>query len=249
MANNLIFEQQSQAMAANYEWKIMMAGDFLRITDSTYPVTVSLIKGNRIIGSMSNYKAGDFVRDIDYDGVVIKNGANAQTVTLQIAGGGAGSDRVVGEVSIINGEISRVINGQCFMASIGRTAAAGQYPHAYLYNLNSNTKSLSVSKISFYANDLGMAVGIGWIGAQPGGAAGSYTNKKIGAPAPIAWILGQDLGVNTGNYFASVSCDVAYKTIEFQFSEPLLVGPGYGLVVSPSKTGVLFNVNWQWTEQ
>src|SRR5687767_12346484 len=98
--SNLVFEKLTQSLAANETWRLRIAADYFRIAASSWPLTVRVSKDNRELGSMSNLQAGDYVNGVPFDSVEIINGANAQSVTVQLAGGGVGSDRVLGEVSV-----------------------------------------------------------------------------------------------------------------------------------------------------
>ena len=58
----LVFEKMEQTIAASANWRLGIAGDMFRLTGAFWPVTVRLIKDNRIIGSMANMlKVVDFL--------------------------------------------------------------------------------------------------------------------------------------------------------------------------------------------
>lgn len=251
MSDNLLFEKQTQSLVDNQEWRIGMAGDFFRLTDTFYPVTVSIVKENRIIGSMVNMQSGDYVRDIEFDAVIVKNGNNAQTVTVQIAGGGAGSDRIVGEVSVINGEVVRVKAGKCFTGWVNNSPGAGNFGHVQLRNASA-VKNIILNKLSIYA-------------AQQCGFALVTSNAQLAQIAPqqaISKLIGSVMpsyseiryenvpAVIAGNStISSISYPTTLQSIEIPFSEPIVIGPLSAVHIYCNVANAVFHPTFHWNEE
>lgn len=245
---NLLFEKLSQSLNGNQEWRLGLAGDFFRLSDASYPVTVSLVKENRIVGSMANIQSGDYVRDIEFDAVIIKNGSTSQIVTVQVAGGGAGSDRIVGEVSVINGEISRVQNGQCFIGKCIVSAAAGQYSTAQMWNPAGSGKKIVITKISMASVSVATVISLNADTViLPGGVDGNIMNKNLGGPAAVARILSATLAV-INPAPANIYIEQASKTVDYPFAEPILINPGYGLNINSVAQNNAISCTLQWNE-
>lgn len=225
---NLVFEKQSQVLAANDQWKLGIGGDFVRLAQCDWPVTVRLYKGNREIGAMANMLAGDYVRDVDFDAVRVDNGASGQTVTVQIAGGGVGSDRVLGEVSVIDGGKSRTLAGLSFLANGYVAASVGNYSHVQLWNPTA-TKNLVVKQLFFSEP----ANGIFNIKAHNAALLTLFNNplpKKMGAAVSSAEVRTQAAAAAIGVAAMMSGNILASATLKIEFQEPLIIPPGWGLV-------------------
>jgi hypothetical protein len=231
---SLVFEKLIQTLAAGQVLKIGIAGDFFRLAGALWPVTVSLMKGGQIIGTMSNVLAGDYVNGIDFDQIWVTNGATAQAVTLQISGGGAGSDRVIGEVSVIDGGKFRTLNSQAFVHSANVQASAGVNPTSILFNPAGSLKNIFIKAVrsSFSVTQ---AYGIEFItdkGTNAVADAAAIVPKMIGSvSAATAWknttasFNGVSIGLNS-----FLSAALSANQIDFvTFQEPIIIKPGQGM--------------------
>lgn len=250
---NLVFEKLSQDLTANQEWRTLIAGDFFRVTKALYPVTVAVIKDGRIRGVMKNIKAGDKVDGLNFDGVVVTNGANAQTVEVQISSGGASSDSVLGEVSVINGELAKVLAARSFTGLQQISGVAGQYSHIQLKNV-STTKNLVVTQ-AFSSNRantfsefshciLTSGVSFATLGGNPkrcklSGGADSTAAEIRAETNPVRAVAGINFYV--GNSF--------YGNV-LKFNEPIVLQPNHSLVVmSETLAEPNFCVSFDWYEE
>ena len=198
--SELVCEKLTQTLAAGAQWRVGVAGDFFRLAVAPYSVSVSLLVGNRIIGTMAGMLAGDYVKDIHFDGILITNGTTAPDVTMQIAGGGAGSDRVLGEVSVINGELARVKAGMCFTGANYSAPVAGQYSLCQLYNPAASGKNVILNKITAYCTTPNAAFWVGASIATQGAvyhAAGRRTSTigERGASGRATWLVRTRRGI------------------------------------------------------
>ena len=226
--SNLIFEKIQQTLAALGLLKIGIAGNFIRIAEAQWPVTLRLLRGGQVIGSASNMLAGDYIRDVDFDGFEIVNGATAQSVTVQISGGGAGSDRVLGEVSVIDGGKFRSMSGAAFCGYGYTAGVAGQYAHSQLWNPAASGKNLVLEQVGSFS----IAAMTQGVGARVATVAlttlvGAAPAKKMGMSGSSAEIRTQNNAAILGgasNMFVLSSAAPVYKP-----AEPVVIPPGYGL--------------------
>lgn len=144
---SLVFEKLTQTLSAGQVWRLTIAADFFRIAAAAWPVKVRILKAGRILGEMDGWQAGDYVRDVDFDAVEVEAGSIAQTVTVQIAGGGVGSDRVIGEVHVIDGSSSTSRAGKAFYGELSKTSAAGMFPVVEFWNPAASGKVQVITKI------------------------------------------------------------------------------------------------------
>ena len=227
---NLVFEKLSQALAASESWRLNIAGDFFRLSEAAYPVSVSLLKEMRIVGTMRNMMAGDYVRDIAFDGVIIDNGATAQNVYVQIAGGGAGSDRVLGEVSVIDGAVVRTVAGGSFWGSLSVTGAAGNFPNVQFWNPAASGVRVVIEDIA-PACSVSQPVKIGVTSAALANLQGCCRSKKSGGADSKAEIRYQDsaaLLVTAATQLAAPYV-AANRSEIYKLTSPVVLLPGYGL--------------------
>lgn len=258
---SLVFEKLTQALGANETWRIGIAADFMRIETAQSAVTVRLLLGGRVLGEMANVQAGDYARVL-FDEIQIVNGGTAQTVTIQIAGGGVGSDRVVGavsvlgtvgiagEVSVINGEAARVESDKAFIGFVTQGAAAGVYSIAQLYNPAGSGKACWLSKITLRttsASDFNLYSH----NAALAGLYGSGVSKRIrtAAQASAAQLRMQQNASPFGNMFMQIAVPNPSDSKDFPFQEPLKIEPGYSILVMPGSVNVPIYASFQWTEE
>lgn len=238
--SGLVFEKLTQSLAAGQVWRLTIAADFFRIAAAAWPVKVRILKAGRILGEMDGWQAGDFVRDVQFDAVEVVAGSIAQTVTVQIAGGGVGSDRVLGEVSVISGEVARTDAGIAFFASSSYGPSTGEYAFVQLWNPAASQRVVVLSKIVVCSNSAGYSsisirenqAALG--GVDAGGPNGN--NKKIGGAASECEVrIGSSVSYPISNRIAWGLVSAAQATNTVEFNEPVIIPPGRGVIVVPSE--------------
>lgn len=247
---SLVFEKVVQPLAAEEKWIIGIAGSFLRLSECQWPVTVVIIKENRIVGEMRNMQAGDYVQEVEFDAVWVVNGTVGQSVELQIAAGGAGSSRVMGEVSVINGELNRVKAGGVFIGAPWVGASPGNLGHIQLFNPVGSGKNLIFSKLSAYA-PAGVAFPVSILshGVALATLFGKGANKKIGGAQSVAEFRTATSAAAVGSMMAAFAIEQVGKSVDFNFSEPIIVPPGYGLNFASGVANQTFSTSVQWFEE
>lgn len=250
MNNNLVFEKLSQPLAANQQLKIGIAGNLFRITTAQWPTSVSLLKNNQIVGTMAGMLAGDYVRDIDFDGVIVTNGSMAQQVTVQIAGGGAGSDRVLGEVSVVDGGKFRTLSNMAFLGIGAATGGAGAQATVQLFNPTTNTVNLYIESLLF-STPTAQQILIGINNAVIAGTISTAQSKQSG---------GVDSAVEIRANSVLVAAPAVAKTLLYtivganvaqvlNFREPIVIKPGYGCFLQTSVLATSLFSNFEFFEE
>lgn len=246
---SLVFEKLAQSLAANQTWPLQIAGDFFRVESCEWPVTVEIMSAGRVVGRMANVRAGDFVRDIVFDQVRVVNGATAQAVTVQIAGGGVGSDRIVGEVAVIEGGATRTKAGQAFAGANKTAAAAGQYPHVQLWNPAASGKRVIVSEIGIDTSVAG-DVAVRWSNAALAALATNPNgvSKMLGGGGSAAEVRAEAnaaiLGAGQLYGIAAATTHIIHK-----LTEPMIINPGYGVIVVAVTVATSVRGNFQFYEE
>lgn len=243
---SLVFEKLAQALSANQSWPVGIAGDFVRVEACEWPITLALYRDNREIGRMSNVRAGDFVRDVAFDRVTVINGATAQSVTVQIAGGGVGSDRVVGEVSVIEGGVNRTKSGIAMWGSAQSQPVAGNYSHVQLWNPVGSGRRVVVTELAY---DIGAQ---GVVSFRAHNAA--LTNlgnpvgaKLLGVAAGVAQVRTVEAAVQLGTQISGLVGDQITRIQKF--SEPLVLPEGWGVMAVAGVVNTACRGNFQFFEE
>lgn len=259
--SNLVFERQAQALAPGQSWRLGIQADFFRIASASDEVRVVLLKDDRIIGRMDGWSAGDYVRGVPFDAVEIVNGAAGQTVEVQLAGGGVGSDRVVGEVSVagtvsvagevsvIDGGRSRTEGGAAYMGSLSQGGSAGQYPQVQIWNPAASGYRLYVEQIivSCSAAD---GASLYFAAAQLAADVEAAKSKKAGGADSVGRLQREAV---TGYPFATQPlAGVQVQASESQMiklNEPISVEPGYGLRMVGSSVSNAMQVTFEFFQE
>ncbi|SHL44957.1 hypothetical protein SAMN05216428_102440 [Nitrosospira sp. Nsp11] len=245
-----VYERIAQSLAANAIARMAIAAGELRIAASSYPVTVNLLLGGRILGSASGMQAGDYVRGVPFDGFEIVNGPAAQTVVIRLASGQSGSDRIVGEVSVISGEVTRSASGVAFFAAGGKTAVAAEYSYVLLWNPVASGKRLIANQIMGRVNTSG-AFNLRWVS----GVIGTFpvglelpSNKLIGGAATVAEFRAGSQGTFPGTYISGVYSAPSTSFV-VPINEPLVINPGFGVLVCGTAPNEQVNGSFQYWEE
>lgn len=250
MNENLVFEKLTQVLAANGNWQTSISGNTFRIASSAYPVTITLLKNNQIIGSMSNMLAGDYVENAQFDAVIVKNGAASQAVTIQISAGGTGSDRVIGEVSIIDGGKFRTIADNAFLGNGLSIAVAGQNSYVQLFN-PSNSGKRALLKAYSLSSDVGSAGSLFRLNSPLTTLYKNPQSKKTNGVASVMEIRIQNSLTNLNNpntsYLSNYFPNLSTNTVNF--NEPISLEPNTGIVLTASGVNANLYANFEYFEE
>lgn len=247
--SGIVFEKLTQFLSAGQVWRLTIAADFFRIAAASWPVKVRILKAGRILGEMDGWQAGDFVRDVEFDAVEVEVGSNAQTVKVQIAGGGVGSDRVLGEVSVIDGGKSRTAAGIAFSGLANQVGVAGNFAQVQLWNPAGSGKRIFIEQMLIgvtAADGASIYPALGMLTTDLGAA----SSKKIGG-APASARLKKS-SVTVYPYSAQPLAGVnlqASGNATYKLTEPLCIEEGSGISVIASTTGNSVQATFEFFEE
>lgn len=249
---SLVFEKLTQTLAAGQVWRLTIAADFFRIAAASWPVKVRILKAGRILGEMDGWQSGDFVRDVQFDAVEIEAGSIAQTVTVQIAGGGVGSDRVLGEVSVIDGARSWTISNRAYSWAGGVTSTPGKFGISQIENPIGSGRTIEIKAFSISVGGAASAyISEKTNPDQPLAGTGAVTSSKLvgaggGSVAKIRGGSAASLAV--AKYIDYVKFNAA-NTIQKALQEPIILRQGTAIDIVCEAAGVTINWSAEWIER
>lgn len=246
--SGLVFEKLTQALGAGEVWRLIIGADFFRIAAADWALKVRVLKAGRILGEMDGWQAGDYLRGVEFDAVEVENGATAQTVTVQIAGGGVGSDRVIGEVSVIDGAVARTKAGTAFFGGVTATAAAGFYSAVEIWNPVGSGKNIIISKAVVGVSVECKAYMRGMTSAFATDVT-AFGSKMIGGAAPVATFKRSIAEATIPGTPLILIPSKAGAAEWIEFREPVVIGPGYGLVAVPNIVNCEVTFSVEFNEQ
>ena len=239
-----------ESFAVSGTVKLIVAGDYFRLGMTNYPVAVRFFRGSAINSEMANIDGGTWTKIAGgFDAVeVINSASGAQTLDIFIGSGEVGIDRIVGEVSVINGEISRVKSLNCFIGYSTSTGGAGLYPQVQLFNPVGSGKNLILNKASVI---LSVAGGAGLLrgSVQLLNSSGAGSNKFLGKSNSLGVMRNEAAAAVVAGTLIGTVVPPANDQRDFLFSEPLLIEPGLGVsfyCANPTSTATCI---WQWIEE
>lgn len=241
---NLVFEKLSQSLAANQVWPVGIAAEELRIVSAFWPVTVELRKGGLVVGIASNMQAGDFVRDVPFDEARITNGANAQSVAIALASGGMGSDRITGEVSVVDGSLSLTQANRAFWGGTYIGASPANYPHVQCWNPAGSGRTYAVRSVVVTAQS-NTPIGLRLHTAALSTSSGALASKLGGGASAAAETRWQQNPTLIGAVGLSVLYVGANAPLSFDLQEPIIMPPGYGVIAMAESVNVALSASFQ----
>lgn len=225
-------------LAANEFKQFRKAGSYLEIIDSSYAVTVNFYStlGGQT-DSINNGLSGLYM-GLDFGGFDIKNGANAQTVTLLVLdpGESGGSRRQPGNVRVIDQAADKTRAGKQFIASLQKGADA---THLSLVGINANGASVAIKRAVLTSTSGGTFViyrstGPGTANTSLGGMLNKYKGgaasvSQYGSGIPVAY---PPTGTEVPGFEPFVTVNMAANgTYELPLTTPLVVDTTNGLGV------------------
>lgn len=242
----------TETMAAATPKLLHVPGTFFRLESTFYPVTVRFFRGSMMIAEeLRDEEAGTSIRLPQGFEAVQLTSATAQTVAFTVGQGDIQKDRISGEVSVINGELARVLANRCFAGQAIQAAVAGQYSHVQLWNPAGSGKRVLVSRLwvsngtgaplSFAArlHNAALTTLLNTVPSKLAGGADSTAELRAqAAPAVIP----------TSKVYASLIAN-AGDSPAFFLSEPIVLVPGYGLVLYAGAVNQTMPASFQLTEE
>lgn len=170
---------------------------------------------------------------------------------LVIGQGELTDNRVTGSVEVIDGGKARTLTNSAFMGRVGHNGGVGNFAELQLRNPEGSGKNLFVSQIMIATFKLA-AISVRSFSAELANIAAPAPSKDAGAAASTAQLRFQSSAalsfeVVGQQYFGA---DVAAGSLSpIRFSEPLLIRPGRGVLVSSNVTDNATTMNIEYIEE
>ena len=143
-------------------------------------------------------------------------------------------NRVTGTVDIVDGGKNRTLAGQTFVMAASNGPAAGQYGVQELWNPAGSGKNVIVEQIQV-SSAAASNILCGWTGTRVGAGAAGILSKKAGGANSSAAATFLSLAALPGTFNYLTTCNVqANGTILLPFKEPIVIPPGFGLIIANS---------------
>lgn len=227
-----MIEVMSAVFAAGETKTFTIPAEYFEVLDAAYPFDVMLMQRDGTqLSIIRGAEASYFTRPGRFETFTMFS-ANAQTIRWFLGSGDAGTRKLSGVVSVIDGGKARSLAGAAFSAYVVGGAVAGQYPLVQLWNPVGSGKNAVLEQILIlsttgpwnggmyvYNAPLGVA-GPAPMSKKAGGAAGASLTRTDNTAAP-----GVGVG-QLGSVAGTSSVSATYK-----LSEPIILPPGFGLTV------------------
>lgn len=183
------------------------------------------------------------------------NGTVAIEGVLMIAGGFDGvktsSDRITGEVAVIDGAKADTIGGAAFLGFASKGAAgAGQYSHIQLLNPLGSSKRIILT--AWLANVLSASNGSMYLtlyNTALGTLVGNGSSKYSGGSASVAEIrTGSDVGGLGTQIFSKAGQGICAIDMS-QWKQPIVLPPGKGVCAFWDVANIGISSSPEWKEE
>lgn len=223
--------------------RLPVVGDFFKVISATGQINVIADTGAQL-----DLMPGQGLREFQFNTLAISDKSGAANAGKILVGfSGMIDDRVTGEVSIVEGGRSRVLAGAAFCGSSAVAAAAGLYSQGQLWNPAASGKRLIVSEVVFEGGAGGATVQMRWNQAALANLAMVGQSKLLGGAASVAEVRWDQAAGPTGTNMFGAGVDT--KANQWRFAEPLIVNPGYGLILGNAGVNSYVRSNFQYFEE
>jgi hypothetical protein len=227
----------------------LIQGEYVEILEAAYPIDVAMMdRSGAQLSTMRNAEASYFSRPGKYEVIQVTSSA-AQTVRLFVGSGDAGTRRLSGDVSVIDGEKNKTIAGGMFVAEPVGAEVVGEYSKAQLWNPAGSGKNIIVSQVSlFAATAMNIALRYENAALVTDETANKSVNKKSNALIGIASVRKGSVAIFPSAifYVASIPAGGIHT---WNIKGALVITPGYGLVAISGITGAYCGMNIEWFEE
>lgn len=230
-------------------WPCGIGGDYFRLHGAIYPVDVTFVRNGVPVEQIAGMESGTWMRLVGgFDRIDIVNGANAQTVKVIIGRGEGGVDRIMGEVSVIDGGKARTIAGSAYSGYAGCAAAAANYPHVQLWNPVGSGKNVFLESFLVSCSSAAL-VTAGTYGVALANVITPASSKKYGGPASVAVQQYQNnAAMISGNLLMGQQLQ-ASQNLTINFREPVVLVPGSGMVIGAQTQNCALTASFEYFEE
>lgn len=211
---------------ANGAFVILAEGSFYRLMSATGAVEVRRNNGS-IVGPLlpGQGERAEFISLTITD----KSGA-ANAGTILIADDSFIDERISGEVSVIDGSVSRALAGRTFLGAAISNAVAGQFSHVQLWNPPASGVRAIVQRV-IASGFAGVAVFVRMNTAALTALANNAPNKVLSGAVSVCQLRTENNVASLGGTNYVQEWRAGNTSLELKPGEPFIVDPGYGLLV------------------
>lgn len=237
------------AFAAGEVKTFLIQGEYLEILEAAYPIDVAMLdRSGAQLSFMRNAEASYYSRPGRYE-VVQVTSAQAQTVRIFVGSGDAGTRKTSGDVSVIDGARTRTLAGVAFagFGSVGPLSANESY--LQLWNPAGNTKQLNVRALRF-GSSTATTFFVNFNSVELTTFQKKGKSKLSGGVESTSEIRSQISASSLpgfGELFIE-ACPVGI-TREIKIAEPIIVLPGFGLIVRTGTVNQDLYSNFEYYEE
>jgi hypothetical protein len=213
-------------LGPNTSTTMEVAGKFFKYKSGAGVIRVRTSKGGVV-----DLLPGQGVWNIDYTSLTIADRSGAQNAGVILAGDfDFHDDRITGTVDVVDGGKARTLANMAFMGNMYQPGLASNFSAVELYNPPGSGKNLVIEQIGITSSNGAGGFGISLLsGILPAQTPGPFAKSKLtGGADSVARLYSCVNAAQQGSGLCGV--DVAVKN--FKFTEPLVVVPGWGVVVT-----------------
>lgn len=215
-----------------------------------YRTGTGLIRVKLTDGAVIDLLPGQGVSNRNFESIeIVDKSGIANTGTILAGDFDFRDERISGTVDVVDGGKSRTLANSAFMVNILATGVAGQNSHAQLFNPAASGKNVIVEAVTVSSDTAGFiymfrhtvqlptfeAAGQSKKLGGANSAASGYRTLNVGSVAVVASLLGEYVGPNT--------------PFTYTPKEPIIIPPGYGLVVYQAVAAIAIDATFEWYEE
>lgn len=218
---------------------IDVKGRFIKYRSGNSAIRVRLSSGGYV-----DLLPGQGVWGVDYTGLTVNDRSGFQNAGTILAGDfDFRDDRITGTVDVVDGGKARTLGDAAMIGFSYQSAVAAKFAGCQLWNPAGSGKNAYVEQVSCYSAG-GVAIGIAVLPSTAALATlgVGIVSKRLGGTASIMQARNESLAAVTPGAFLLL--DKSQKS--YKFSEPIMLAPGYGLVLinqaAAEELGVTFEI-------
>lgn len=213
-------------VGANQSQHIDVVGTFIKYKAGTGTIRVRLNGGGYI-----DLLPGQGVNNVNFTSVDVQDRTGAQNAGTILAGiYDFRDDRITGTVDVVDGGKSRTVANMAFMGTMYQPGLANNMAAVQLFNPVGSVKNLVIEQVTVTSPNGSGGFGISLLnGTLTASTVGNFAKSKLSGGADS--VARTYSGVSAGQQGGPL-CGIDTAVKSFKFTEPLIVVPGWGVVVT-----------------
>lgn len=228
--------------------QLLVHGSYFKVISSTGVMDVT----GDSFGTIEGVLAGQGLRGYQFKRLTLRNRSGVgNVVRLLVADELFIDDRITGSVEVIDGGRNRSMVSAAFMGVGYSNAGAGLNAHVQLYNPPGSGKRLVVKSVKVIAYVESWNADLRMLNSPLVGNESAPACKMLGGASGVAQLRDQahDSLLFSGGSLMTFGGASAGSSDAFRFEEPILIGPGSGIVVFLYQQGKALQVPIEWFEE